>query len=225
MPWSGAPLRAPITTKGGTKMKHVRFRVPVTVLLVLVMLALVACQPAAPAGQSATQQEQAQAPTGEVDRSHRSRTLIITPWSDTTGPLRNPDNWNIYQTGNSNLRHMGGKTVFEALFYTNLNTGELIPWQAESYEYNDDFTSITVKLRQGVEWSDGQPFTCNDVKFTLEMLRDNAPDLSYSFVYQDWLTGVDCVDELTAVINLNRSSSHAPRSYLAGSEPARVHQL
>ncbi|MCL4854676.1 MAG: hypothetical protein KJZ78_25220, partial [Bryobacteraceae bacterium] len=122
-------------------MVRVRLRVPVTLLLVAAVLLLTACQPAQPGGaiQGAT-----------VDRS---RTLIITPWSDTTGPLRNPDNWHIYQSGNQNLRHMGGKTVFEALMYTNLNTGEEIPWQAESYEYNDDYTAITVKLRQGIEWS------------------------------------------------------------------------
>jgi peptide/nickel transport system substrate-binding protein len=196
-------------------MQHARFRVPATLLLVALMLALAACQPGAPSGpqpgQPAAEPAQAGA-SGEVDRS---RTLVITPWSDTTGPLTNPDNWHIYQTGNSNLRHMGGKTVFEALFYTNLNTGELIPWQAESFEYNEDFTSITINLRQGVTWSDGQPFSCTDVKFTLEMLRDNAPDLSYSFVYDDWLVGVDCVDELTAVINLNRPGPRWFRDNLA----------
>ena len=42
--------------------------------------------------------------------------------------------------------------------YTNLNTGEIIPWQAESFAYNDTFTAITVKLRKGITWSDGQPF-------------------------------------------------------------------
>ena len=68
---------------------------------------------------------------------------------------------------------MGLKGIYEALFYTNLNTGELIPWQAESYTYNDDFTEVTLKLRDGVTWCDGTKFTADDVKFTLEMLRDN----------------------------------------------------
>ena len=36
---------------------------------------------------------------------------------------------------------MGLKGIYEALFYTNLNTGELIPWQGESYTYNADFTA------------------------------------------------------------------------------------
>ena len=75
--------------------------------------------------------------------------------------------------------------------YTNLNTGEIIPWQAESFKYNADFTAITVKLRQGMTWSDGQPFTADDVKYTLEMLRDNSPDLLYSAIYKEWVKGVD----------------------------------
>ncbi len=57
----------------------------------------------------------------------------------------------------NNQREMGLKGIYEALFYTNLNTGELIPWQGESYEYNDDFTEITLKLRDGVTWCDGVP--------------------------------------------------------------------
>ena len=88
--------------------------------------------------------------------------------------------------------------------YTNLNTGELIPWQAESFTYNDTYTAVTVKLRQGVTWSDGQAFSSADVKYTLEMLRDNAPDLLYSSIYKEWLKGVDTPDAQTAVINLNK---------------------
>ncbi|HEX9597726.1 MAG TPA: ABC transporter substrate-binding protein, partial [Anaerolineales bacterium] len=128
-----------------------RIRAPIWFMLgVFVAMLLAACQPA---GQQQQQPQQQQQSSG--GEPARNRTLIITPWSDRTGPLTNPENWNIYQSGNGNQREMGSKTIFEDLFYTNLNTGELIPWQAESYEYNDDYTTITVKLRQGVEWSDG----------------------------------------------------------------------
>lgn len=185
-------------------MRRSRIHVSFAVLLLFVFsTVLAACnQAAAPSGgeQQAEQQQTGQT-SGTVDRT---TTLVITPWSDRTGPLMNPDNWHIYQTGNQNQRQIGSKTLYEALFYTNLNTGELVPWQAESYEYNDDYTSITVKLRDGVKWSDGEAFTCDDVKFTLEMLRDNSPDLNYSFVYNEWLKDVECVDDLTAVINLNK---------------------
>ena len=56
----------------------------------------------------------------------------------------------------------------------------IIPWLATSYEYNDDFTELTVNLREGVKWSDGEPFNAEDVVFTIQMLKDNAPALTRS---------------------------------------------
>ena len=88
----------------------------------------------------------------------RNKTFIFSPWGFPTGnQLLNPENWNVYNQGGqfNNQREMGLKGIYEALFYTNLNTGELIPWQGESYTYNDDFTEITLKLHDGVTWCDG----------------------------------------------------------------------
>lgn len=39
---------------------------------------------------------------------------------------------------------------------------------AESYEVSDDGKVITFKLREGVKWHDGEPFTGEDVKWTFE---------------------------------------------------------
>lgn len=185
----------------------------------MAVIILSACQPvAAPAqdtGDSGSSSSEATSSSTSPAAIERNRTLVITPWSDRTGPLTNPENWNVYQSGNSNQREIGDKTIFEDLMYTNLNTGELVPWQAESFEYNNDYTVITVKLRDGVEWSDGEPFTCADVKFTLEMLRDGAPDLNYSFIYAASLEGVECIDDLTAVINLTSPDPRFFRDNLA----------
>ena len=89
-------------------------------------------------------------------------------------PVKNgtPTNYNIYLNGNYNhQREVGNKTIYEGLMYSDLNTGEIIPWQAESFTNSADFLSVTVKLRKGITWADGEPFTSQDVKFTLEMLR------------------------------------------------------
>lgn len=40
------------------------------------------------------------------------------------------------------------------------------PDLAESWSYNDDQTELTFKLRQGVKWHDGKPFTAKDVQCT-----------------------------------------------------------
>jgi peptide/nickel transport system substrate-binding protein len=166
---------------------------------------------AAPAA-AATAPAAAQAAVKDVPRE---RTLVITPWGG-GNEIPNSSDYNIYIARSYNhQREVGDKTIYEALMYTNLNTGEIIPWQAESFTYNADNTAVTVKLRPGITWSDGQPFTSKDVKYTLEMLRDNAPDLQYSTVYKEYLKSVDTPDDLTAVLNLTKPSPRFFQTNLA----------
>ncbi|TME89980.1 MAG: hypothetical protein E6I52_28540, partial [Chloroflexi bacterium] len=65
----------------------------------------------------------------------------------------------------------------EGLFYYNMLGDDFIPWLAEGYQYNTDYTQLTVNLRNGVEWSDGVPFTAKDVVFTINMLKGH-PDIT-----------------------------------------------
>jgi peptide/nickel transport system substrate-binding protein len=46
----------------------------------------------------------------------------------------------------------------------------IVPNVAKSWEWNDDFTELTMSLRAGHKWSDGAPFTSADVAFWLENL-------------------------------------------------------
>ena len=50
------------------------------------------------------------------------------------------------------------------------------PELAESWSWNPDFTRLSFKLRQGVKWHDGKPFTAADVKCTFDMLLGKAKD-------------------------------------------------
>src|SRR5215216_7127345 len=101
--------------------------------------------------------------------SDRASTLKIA----IPGRFDDPQNMNIYAPGVSRSNLGIHKVIYEYFFYYNLQTGEFIPWLAESYAYNDDFSAITVKLRDGVTWNDGQPFTADDVVFTYDLLRKN----------------------------------------------------
>ena len=58
----------------------------------------------------------------------------------------------------------------------NVLTGEYENWLAEDWSYNDDFTEITMTLREGIEWSDGTPFTADDVVFTFNSVRDKQSE-------------------------------------------------
>jgi peptide/nickel transport system substrate-binding protein len=48
------------------------------------------------------------------------------------------------------------------------------PELAESWQWNADHTKLSFKLRQGVKWHDGKPFTAKDVKCTWDLLTGKS---------------------------------------------------
>jgi peptide/nickel transport system substrate-binding protein len=52
----------------------------------------------------------------------------------------------------------------------------IVPDLAESWSWNDDKSELSFKLRQGVTWHDGKPFTAKDVQCTWNRLVGNDPD-------------------------------------------------
>ena len=113
------------------------------------------------------------------------------------------DNMNPFILGNE--FRSGLHFVLPQLFYYNLITGEEVPWAATSWSVNSDFTEYTINIRDGVEWSDGEPFTAHDVQYTYHLLRDN-PTLANWGRGGDvprWVKEVQVVDDLKLVIVLN----------------------
>ncbi|MGM7667722.1 ABC transporter substrate-binding protein [Microbacterium sp. A93] len=76
---------------------------------------------------------------------------------------------NPYLGDSSASKYGYAKVIFEPLALVN-PTGDLAttPWLAESVEWNDDYTEVTVVPRSGVNWSDGTPFTGDDIVFTFD---------------------------------------------------------
>lgn len=71
------------------------------------------------------------------------------------------------------------------------------PWLAESWSLSDDSTRLTFRLREGVEWHDGEPLTAEDVAFTFRMAKH--PDVGYRArsYFARW-DSVEVVDRHTA---------------------------
>lgn len=65
--------------------------------------------------------------------------------------------------------------VYEALLRRSpFPPHEIGPALAESWEVSPDGLELTFRLREGVRWHDGEPFTSEDVLFTFNTIRDPA---------------------------------------------------
>jgi peptide/nickel transport system substrate-binding protein len=175
--------------------------------LVIVALWLSACgapagggaDTAAPAPQEAAQaapEQQAAATTGDGSIP-RNRTLIVASMS----PYGSPEMWSPYNLGGT---HQQGVAFFhEPLVYADMLNGHQYPWLAERWEYNEDATELTYHLRDGVFWSDGVPFTAEDVAYTLNTLSELGNEVRLGGIYQTFVKEAVAVDELTVKITFN----------------------
>ncbi|MFZ4479428.1 MAG: ABC transporter substrate-binding protein [Rhodoferax sp.] len=73
------------------------------------------------------------------------------------------------------------------------------PYLAERWDLSEDFRSLTLYLRKDAVFHDGKPITAEDVKFSLETIRDNHP---FKSMYEP-LNSVTIVNAHTAVLRLS----------------------
>ena len=150
----------------------------------------------------------------------RNRTLITQGW-DLYNQVPSPQNMSPYSGVLLHQRNVLHYTVNEALFYTNHITNELIPWQAERMEVSPDFREVTVTLREGVRWSDGQPLTAEDVVFTFDTLKANAPGMVMAAPIREWVESAVAVDPRTVRIRLAKPGPRWAQDTLATGQTTR----
>jgi peptide/nickel transport system substrate-binding protein len=143
----------------------------------------------------------------------RNQTLVVAPWY-LASTISNPSTFNIYAPGDLSMHGIGNKTVYEGLAYYSPTSGKSIPWLATRWAYSNNYKTVTVRLRPGVKWSDGVPFTSADVKFTFDMLKANAPTLQYSSAIKSTVASVSAPNRLTVIFHLTSSNSRWVHTYI-----------
>ena len=73
---------------------------------------------------------------------------------------------------------------------------EFVPELATDWESSPDNLSLTYHLRRNVKWSDGQPFSAYDVKFTYDVLM-NPEAASPKLSYTEMIKQVEVIDSFT----------------------------
>ncbi len=82
-------------------------------------------------------------------------------------------NFNPLGPAGGSIRWMSQFGIYENLFVFNTLKNEATPWLATSWGFNADSTVLTVKLREGITWNDGEDFNADDVVFTWKLLQGN----------------------------------------------------
>ena len=99
----------------------------------------------------------------------------------------------ITATGESTIGVPGHLTMI-------LPTGEYVNWAAKEWKVADDFKSVTISLRKGLKWSDGAPFTADDIVFWYEDIKlnkDLTSVLEARYIVGDEPLQVERIDDYT----------------------------
>ena len=136
--------------------------------------------------------------------------LVITP-TDKVGTYGG--DWNMALVGGGGLSMLFRYQAYEPLVRFTPDWTGVTPNVAESIEADAESKVYTVKLRKGLKWSDGKPYTTDDVKFWYDTV---LTDKRVAFVGNaHWKQGgkparLDVVDETTFKVTFAKPNGFFP---------------
>jgi peptide/nickel transport system substrate-binding protein len=152
---------------------------------------------AAPAA-TATTAAKATNPMDYLTAARADQVIVDNPYQ-----LANPDNANPY-VPKSDIGGWGFNQVGnDNLMYLNYGDGKLVMWKALSFDANADATVWTLKLRPGITWNDGVPYTVDDIIYSIDLQIKNDK-LGRHFYLLEWLDKTEKVDDLTMKFDLKK---------------------
>jgi peptide/nickel transport system substrate-binding protein len=128
----------------------------------------------------------------------RNRTVVLIGINSRDGRWVDYELWNPYAIGSNHQN--GPNLIYEPLAYYSAFADKWYMWLAESYQFTPDFKQLTIKTRQGIKWSDGTPFSAEDVAFTMNSLRDLGPKVKWGVDVNQALDEATVTDPNTVVL-------------------------
>jgi peptide/nickel transport system substrate-binding protein len=137
-----------------------------------------------------------------------------------------------YQTYNPftdvNIAGSGIAAVINSrgLFIQDPITGENLPYMAESYSISTNKLNWTLKIRQGMKWSDGFPIVANDwvVSTQIHTASNTATNQRDAFFVDGKVVTVKAIDDYTLVFTFPKIVADAVRTMSIAPAPAHVFQ-
>lgn len=108
----------------------------------------------------------------------REETLIASMLTGRVGTPSNFNEWVGWKWRDRGMQNLAN----EPLWSVDFATGEVINGLAAGDPvYGSNFYHVEIPLREGVTWSDGTPFTAEDVVFTVELLMNTPGFNNHAF--------------------------------------------
>jgi len=120
-----------------------------------------------------------------------------------TGWVRNFNPW------------IGGRSdwAYESLVvFDILNNDKVHYWLATGFELSENLKELTVKLREGVKWSDGEGFSADDVVFTFDYAKAH-PEIDKAGLSGS-VASIEKIDDYTVKITLKKANAFAATEVL-----------
>lgn len=124
-------------------------------------------------------------------------TIDVLTIADSTGDWGFPSPYGHYSRGPGYIRM---SLIFDTMVWKDQNG--YVPALAESWQLEDE--AYVFNLRKNVTWHDGEPFTANDVVFTINYIKEHP----YQWVNSKPVKNAEALDDYTVKLYLN--GSYAP---------------
>ncbi|MDR1203885.1 MAG: ABC transporter substrate-binding protein [Peptococcaceae bacterium] len=182
-----------------------RIIVILSVVLALVMAA--GCGGSASSTDTPAGQTTATAPSGQTAAPVVERSKTVTIGTNSKPTTLDPNNFRDY--GSQAAINM----TYETLIASTHVGDPYRPYLAKSWDIAPDGKSWTFQLQEGVLWNNGDPFTADDVVFTVQRLVDNKDTLVVYNQYLPDLESAEKIDELTVKVNFSKPTPLAGNGF------------